>query len=107
MLVLDFLPDVTVEKPSGVHYPVVGTDLVLTCTTSDFTATTWAWYKDGSATGETTEAITIPGEVSNNGDYHCTAGDANGMSAATPVQQISFKSKSFLIHNLKEKNRDL
>ena len=95
MLLLHILSAVTTDMPDGVHYPVVGTDLVLTCKTSDFTATTWAWYKGGSPTGESTEAITITGDVSNNGDYHCTAGDANGMSAATPVQQIRFKSKSF------------
>ena len=85
----------TVDKPVGVHYPVVGTDLVLTCTTSDFTATSWKWYKDNDLMGDTTQAITITGATSSDGDYYCTAGDANGMSAATPVQQISFKSKSF------------
>ena len=95
MLGLHILSAVTVEKPEGVHYSVVGTDLVLTCTTSDFTATTWAWYKGGSPTGESTEAITVTGDVSSNADYHCTAGDTNGMSAATPVQQIRFKSMSF------------
>ena len=95
MFVLPFLSAVTAEKPAGVHYPVVGTDLVLTCTTTDFTATTWKWYKDNGETGDTTQAITITGSTSNDGDYYCTAGDANGISAATPVQQISFKSKYF------------
>ena len=96
-----------IELPTDVEYPLAGTDLVLTCKTSDSTFTKYAFYKGATelAALSTTNTHTVTGPTSSNdGDYHCIAADSSDKkSAETAKLTIAFKSKSFLIHHLKDK----
>ena len=108
MLVFHFLSAVTIELPAGVVHGVSGSDLELTCKTSDATFTQFAFYKDGTevrALGDS-KIYTITGPTSSNdkGAYHCIAADvSNQKSAPTPVKDIDFHSKYFVIPYLNHK----
>ena len=112
MLVLHFLSDVTTDMPLDVAYPVLGTALELTCTYggSDFTASTWEWYKDNApVSNQAAQKLTITGATnSDDGSYHCIAVDAQQKkTAATPAIPVKFHSKYFLSTILKIKRRSL
>ena len=109
MLVFHSLSAVTTELPAGVVHGVSGSDLELTCKTSDDSIfTQFAFYKDGTevrALGNSkTYTITGPTSSNDKGAYHCIAADvSNQKSAPTPVKDIDFHSKYFLIHYLNHK----
>ena len=110
MLVLYFLSALTVDKPSGVHYGVVGEAFVLTCTAdAGLSNPTYKWFdKDGEMNSETLETLTITGATDKDGDYQCTAtDDASKATAKSAKTNVEFKSKSFFIHHLKDKYGDL
>ena len=107
MLVLHFLSAVTTDMPANVEYPVLGTALELTCTYggSDFTASTWEWYKDNApVSNQAAQKLKITDTTNgDDGSYHCIAVDAQQKkTAATPAIPVKFHSKYFLIHYLKE-----
>jgi hypothetical protein len=107
MLVFHFLSAVTADMPADVVYPVLGTALELTCTYggSDFTASTWEWYKDNVlVSNQAAQKLTITGATnSDNGSYHCIAVDARQKNtAATPAIPVKFHSKYFLTRHLKD-----
>ena len=108
MLIFHSLSAVTIELPTDVEYPLAGTDLVLTCKTSDSTFTKYAFYKGAmvlaALSANNTHTVANPTSGGNDGDYHCIAADdSDKQSAETPKLNIAFKSKSFLIHHLKDK----
>ena len=103
MLIFHSLSAVTIELPTDVEYPLAGTDLVLTCKTSDSTFTKYAFYKGATelAALSATNTYTVANPTSgNDGDYHCIAADGSDKkSAETSKLTIAFKGKSFLIHH--------
>merc|ERR1712100_105154 len=85
----------TVDKPSGVHYGVVGEAFVLTCTAdSGLSNPTYKWFdKDGEMNSETLETLTITGATDKDGDYQCTAtDDASKATAKSAKTNVEFKT---------------
>ena len=111
MLVFHSLSAVTTELPAGVVYGVSGSDLELTCKTTDPALTKFEFYHNEnvvqSLSATSTYTITAP-TSSEDGEYYCVAADGSDKrSAETTKQTIAFKSKSFLINHLKDKYGDL
>ena len=95
------LTALTVDKPTGVEYPVVGTSLALDCETNIVGATTYEWYKGDTKDAETGKTLTINGDVANDGNYKCIVLDASSKkSAESPVTNVAFKSKYLLMQPL-------
>ena len=95
------LTALTVDKPTDADYPVVGTSLALDCETNITGVATYEWYKGETKDNETGKTLTITGDTANDGAYKCIVLDADGkMSAESPVTNITFNSKYFLIQPL-------
>ena len=92
----------TVDKPTDVEYPVVGTPLELNCETTDITGTkTYEWYKGADKDSEDGKTLTIPGDKANDGAYKCIVLDTNSKkSAESPVTNVAFNSKYLIIQPL-------
>ena len=107
MLILHFLSALTVDMPSDVDYGVVGVEIELTCNAdASLSSPTYEWYYKGSGTplSDTSQVLTLTGNVANEaGDYQCTATAGGKTTAKSATTNLEFKSKSFLIHHLKDK----
>ena len=103
MLALYFLSALTVDKPAGVYYGVVGVNFELTCT-SDLTTPIYKWFDNsGEMSGETSETLKLLGATNKDGGYQCTATDSTGTTAKSATTNLEFKGKSCFIHHLKDK----
>ena len=99
MLMLLSLIALTVDMPTDVKYPVLGTPLALKCETTDITGTlVYEWYKGDTKQTEEGKTLTIDGETNNDGDYKCVVVDTDTKkSSDSPVTNVAFNSKYLII----------
>ena len=99
MVMLLSLIALTVDMPTDVKYPVVGTPLALDCETTDITGTLeYQWYKGDTEQSETGKTLTINGDKSNDGNYKCVVVDTDTKkSSDSPVTNVAFNSKYLII----------